>query len=83
MFNDIFIKPFVDMFEAPDFLLQVLWEGLVSGVLYALIALGLVLIFAFFGGLGGMAVVAALWGIWHAISGIALASVMSRTEAAR
>lgn len=45
--------------------------------------LGLVLIFAFFGGLGGMAVVAALWGVWHALSGIALASVMSRTEAAR
>ncbi|MEQ9239438.1 bile acid:sodium symporter family protein [Roseovarius indicus] len=45
--------------------------------------LGLVLIFGFFGGLGGMAVVAAMWGIWHAISGIALASVMSRTEAAR
>jgi len=45
--------------------------------------LGLVLIFAFFQGLGGMAVVAAAWGIWHAISGIALASVMSRTEAAR
>ncbi|MEM8658913.1 MAG: branched-chain amino acid ABC transporter permease, partial [Pseudomonadota bacterium] len=33
------------MFAAPDFLLQVLWEGLVSGVLYALIALGFVLIF--------------------------------------
>lgn len=45
--------------------------------------LGLVLIFGFFGGLGGMAVVAAMWGIWHAISGIALASVMSRKEAAR
>ncbi|MCE8007700.1 bile acid:sodium symporter family protein [Aestuariivita sp.] len=45
--------------------------------------LGLVLIFGFFGGLGGMAVVAAFWGIWHAISGIALARVMSRTEAAR
>ena len=45
MLNDIFIKPFVDMFEAPDFLLQVLWEGLVSGILYALIALGFVLIF--------------------------------------
>ncbi len=45
--------------------------------------LGLVLIFAFFGGLGGMAVVAAFWGIWHAISGLALASLMSRTEAAR
>ncbi|MEX0365993.1 MAG: bile acid:sodium symporter family protein [Ruegeria sp.] len=45
--------------------------------------LGLVLIFAFFNGLGGMAVVAAFWGIWHAISGIGLAAVMSRTEAAR
>lgn len=45
MLNDIFIAPFVDMFQAPDFLLQVLWEGLVSGILYALIALGLVLIF--------------------------------------
>jgi branched-chain amino acid transport system permease protein len=33
------------MIAAPDFLLQVLWEGLVSGILYALIALGLVLIF--------------------------------------
>jgi branched-chain amino acid transport system permease protein len=45
MLRDIFITPFVDMVEAPDFLLQVLWEGLVSGVLYALIALGFVLIF--------------------------------------
>jgi bile acid:Na+ symporter, BASS family len=43
--------------------------------------LGLVLIFAFFNGLGGMAVVAAFWGIWHAISGLALASIWSRTEA--
>ncbi len=42
---DIFIAPFADMIAAPDFLLQVLWEGLVSGVLYALIALGFVLIF--------------------------------------
>ncbi|MCI5095884.1 MAG: bile acid:sodium symporter family protein [Rhodobacteraceae bacterium] len=45
--------------------------------------LGLVLIFAFFGGLGGMAVVAAFWGIWHAISGLGLAAVMSRSVAAR
>jgi BASS family bile acid:Na+ symporter len=45
--------------------------------------LGLVLIFAFFGGLGGMAVAAAFWGIWHAISGLAIASVWSRREAAR
>lgn len=45
--------------------------------------LGLVLIFGFFGGLGGMAVVAAFWGIWHAISGITLAAAMARTQAAR
>lgn len=45
--------------------------------------LGLVLIFTFFGGLGGMAVAAAFWGIWHAISGIGLAALMARTPAAR
>jgi len=45
--------------------------------------LALVLIFAFFGGLGGMAVAAAFWGIWHAISGLALASFWSRQEAQR
>jgi branched-chain amino acid transport system permease protein len=33
------------MGTAPDLLVQTLWEGLVSGVLYALIALGFVLIF--------------------------------------
>jgi branched-chain amino acid transport system permease protein len=41
----IFIDPFVQMGIAPDLLVQALWEGLVSGVLYALIALGFVLIF--------------------------------------
>jgi branched-chain amino acid transport system permease protein len=41
----IFIDPFVQMGGAPDLLLQTLWEGLVSGVLYSLIALGFVLIF--------------------------------------
>lgn len=40
--------------------------------------LGLILIFGFFNGLGGMAVVAAFWGIWHLISGMALATVMRR-----
>ncbi len=35
--------------------------------------LGLLLIFAFFQGLGGMAIVAAWWGIWHIISGMSLA----------
>jgi BASS family bile acid:Na+ symporter len=35
--------------------------------------LGLLLIFAFFQGLGGMAIVAAWWGIWHIISGFSIA----------
>lgn len=42
--------------------------------------LGLILIFGFFNGLGGMAVVAAFWGMWHIISGIALAGVMARRQ---
>jgi branched-chain amino acid transport system permease protein len=41
----IFINPFVQMGTAPDLLVQTLWEGLVGGVLYSLIALGFVLIF--------------------------------------
>ncbi|WP_417587632.1 bile acid:sodium symporter family protein [Pararhodobacter oceanensis] len=40
--------------------------------------LGLILIFAFFGGLGGMAVVAAFWGMWHAITGLVLALLWAR-----
>lgn len=40
--------------------------------------LGLVLIFAFFEGLGGMAMVAAWWGIWHIITGLSLAAFWSR-----
>jgi len=34
--------------------------------------LGLILIFRFFDGMGGMALVAAWWGIWHIISGLTL-----------
>jgi branched-chain amino acid transport system permease protein len=41
----ILIDPFVQMGAAPDLLVQTLWEGLVAGVLYSLIALGFVLIF--------------------------------------
>lgn len=40
--------------------------------------LGLVLTFDHFGGLGGMAAVAAWWGIWHLISGLALGFYWSR-----
>ncbi len=35
--------------------------------------LGLLLIFTFFEGIGGMAILAAFWGIWHIISGLVLA----------
>ena len=39
--------------------------------------LGLLLIFTFFDGLGGMAILAAFWGIWHIVSGLILASYWS------
>ena len=45
LLHAIFVDPFLQMAGAPDFLLQVLWEGFVGGILYALIALGFVLIF--------------------------------------
>ncbi len=41
----IFIGPFVEMVTIPDLFIQTIWEGFVGGVLYALIALGFVLIF--------------------------------------
>ena len=41
-------------------------------------ALGLILIFNFFDGLGGMAIVTAWWGIWHIISGLTVATYWSR-----
>ncbi|WP_339758337.1 bile acid:sodium symporter family protein [Algoriphagus aquimarinus] len=37
--------------------------------------LGLVLIFTYFDGLGGMAIITAWWGIWHLISGMCIASL--------
>lgn len=40
--------------------------------------LGLLLIFTFFNGLGGMAIMAAFWGIWHIISGLLLALYWSK-----
>jgi branched-chain amino acid transport system permease protein len=45
MLYNIFIDPFMQMVQSPDLLAQTMWEGLVAGVLYALIALGFVLIF--------------------------------------
>ncbi len=40
--------------------------------------LGLILIFNFFDGLGGMALIAAWWGIWHLISAFSLAAIWNR-----
>jgi bile acid:Na+ symporter, BASS family len=37
--------------------------------------LGLLLIFTFFEGLGGMALVAAWWGIWHMVSGLLMSFI--------
>ncbi len=41
-------------------------------------ALGLVLVFNFFEGLGGMAIVVAWWGIWHIIAGLITAFIFNR-----
>ena len=43
--------------------------------------LGLILIFRFFDGMGGMALVAAWWGIWHIVSGLAIAMFWARWKA--
>ena len=43
--------------------------------------LALVLIFGFFSGLGGMALVAAMWGVWHILSGLAVATWQRRHPA--
>ena len=43
--NAIFIAPFVDMWEFPAFFIEVVITGLLTGVMYSLVALGFVLIF--------------------------------------
>lgn len=40
--------------------------------------LGLLLVFTFFDGLGGMALLTAFWGIWHLLSGLSLAGIFAR-----
>lgn len=42
--------------------------------------LGLVLIFNFFDGIGGMAIVAGWWGIWHIIAGLIIAAIWSNKK---
>ena len=41
-------------------------------------ALGLVLVFNFFGGLGGMAILVGWWGIWHIVAGLITAFIFTR-----
>jgi len=43
--NAVFIAPFVDMWEFPAFFTEVVIVGLLTGVMYSLVALGFVLIF--------------------------------------
>jgi len=43
--HDVFVLPFKDMAEAPEFFFEVVIGGLTSGVMYSLVALGFVLIF--------------------------------------
>ena len=43
--NLVLIAPIADMIEYPSFLAEVVFGGLMSGVMYSLVALGFVLIF--------------------------------------
>jgi BASS family bile acid:Na+ symporter len=43
-------------------------------------ALGLVLVFNFFDGLGGMAILVSWWGIWHIIAGLVTAFIFTRKK---
>ncbi len=43
-------------------------------------ALGLVLVFNFFDGLGGMAILVAWWGIWHIVAGLTIAFIFTRRK---
>ncbi len=42
-------------------------------------SLGLAIVFGFFDGLGGMAMICAWWGIWHLIAGAAVATYWNKT----
>lgn len=42
--------------------------------------LGLALAFEFFGGLGGVTLICAFWGLWHAVSGSIIAFIFSKID---
>ena len=43
--HSVFVQPFIEIWQAPAFFVEVLIGGLMSGVMYSLVALGFVLIF--------------------------------------
>jgi branched-chain amino acid transport system permease protein len=45
LLNAVFVAPFVDMWEFPAFFVEVVITGVLTGVMYSLVALGFVLIF--------------------------------------
>lgn len=45
--------------------------------------LGLALAFEFFGGLGGVTLICAFWGLWHTVSGSIIAIIFSRIDKRR
>src|SRR6184192_3184747 len=45
MLAAVFLTPFANMWDNPEFLLEVILGGLLAGVMYSLVALGFVLIF--------------------------------------
>jgi branched-chain amino acid transport system permease protein len=80
---NVLIDPFVQMATAPDLFVQTLWEGLVGGMLYALVALGFVLIFKASGvfnfAQGIMVVFAALTlvGLYQMLIGLGVSSTLA------
>jgi len=71
MFQAFFVDPFVMIYDAPLFFVEVLVSGLMAGVMYALVALGFVLIYKASGvfnfAQGAMVLFAALTfvGLWE------------------
>src|SRR5438552_12312780 len=45
MLHAVFVTPFANMADNPQFLVEVILGGLLAGVMYSLVALGFVLIF--------------------------------------
>jgi len=73
----------LDIFN--EYIHHVLGLGIVHNLVAIVLGFGLatllkllLIIFTFFNGLGGMAIMAAFWGIWHIVSGLLLATYWSK-----